>query len=63
MYKAQFKRHSPYEGWTTYGTYGSEQQAISAALSKKNAGAILVRVIDKKGSTHLLWNHYSQRIP
>lgn len=51
MYKAQFKRHSPYEAWTVYGTYGSEVQAISAALSKKRAGAILVRVIDKKGST------------
>ena len=51
MFKAQFKRHSPSESWTTYGTYGTEPQAVSAALSKKNAGAILVRVVDKKGST------------
>jgi hypothetical protein len=51
MYKAQFKKHSPYEAWTVYGTYGSEAQAISAALQKKRAGVIMVRVVDKKGST------------
>jgi hypothetical protein len=33
------------------GSYGSENQAISAALQKKRAGAMMVRVIDKKGST------------
>ena len=51
MYKAQFKKNSPYESWTTFGTYGSETQAISAALQKKRAGVIMIRVIDKKGST------------
>ena len=51
MYKAQFKKHSPYESWTNYGSYGSEAQAISAALQKKRAGVIMVRVVDKKGST------------
>lgn len=50
MYKAQFKSKSPYESWTTIGTYGSEAPAISAAMAKKNKGAILVRVIDKNGS-------------
>ena len=50
MYKAQFKNRSPYEAWTTIGTYGTEQAAISAALSKKTAGAILVRVTDKNGA-------------
>lgn len=49
MYKAQFKSRSPYESWTTLGTYGTESAAISAALSKKNAGAVLVRVTDKNG--------------
>jgi hypothetical protein len=49
MYKAQFKSKSPYESWTTLGTYGTENAAISAALSKKNAGAVLVRVTDKNG--------------
>jgi hypothetical protein len=49
MYKAYFKRHSPYESWTTIGHYGTEQQAISAAIQKKNQGAIMVRVTDKKG--------------
>ena len=51
MYKAQFKKHSPNEAWTVYGTYASEAQAISAALQKKRAGVIMVRVIDKNGAT------------
>jgi hypothetical protein len=51
MFKAQFKTNSPYEKWTTLGSYGTENQAISAALQKKNKGAILVRVIDKNGGT------------
>ena len=51
MYKAQFKKHTPYESWTTFGTYGSEAQAISAALQKKKRGVIMIRVIDQKGST------------
>ena len=51
MFKAQFKKNSPYESWTVFGSFGSEAQAISAALAKKNAGYLMVRVIDKKGST------------
>lgn len=50
MYKAQFKSKSPFESWTTLGTYGSEESAISAALQRKTRGALLVRVLDKKGS-------------
>ena len=49
MYKAQFKKNSPYESGTTLGSYGTEAAAISAALAKKNRGALLVRVTDKKG--------------
>lgn len=50
MYKAQFKSKSPYESWTTIGTFGTEAQAISAALQKKQRGAVMVRVIDKNNS-------------
>lgn len=50
MFKAQFKSKSPFESWTTLGTFGSESQAVSAALNKKKKGALLVRVVDKKGS-------------
>jgi hypothetical protein len=50
MYRAQFKSRSPYESWQTIGSYGTESQAIVSALAKKRAGALLVRVIDKKGS-------------
>lgn len=50
MYKAQFKSRSPYESWSTVGHYGTEAAAISAAMAKKNAGALLVRVVDSKGS-------------
>lgn len=49
MYKAQFKSRSPYESWTTLGTFGTEASAISAALSKKQKGAVVVRVIDQNG--------------
>jgi hypothetical protein len=49
MYKAQFKRHNPYESWTTIGHYGNEAAAISAALMYKNKGMLMVRVTDKKG--------------
>jgi hypothetical protein len=47
-FKAQFKSKSPYESWNAIGVYGTEAQAISAALLKKAKGAILVRVVDKK---------------
>ena len=50
MYKAQFKKTSPYESWTTIGHYGSEQAAVSSALAYKNKGMLLVRVTDKKGA-------------
>lgn len=50
MYKAQFKKHSPYESWTTIGHYGTEAAAISSALSYKNRGVLMVRVTDSKGS-------------
>jgi hypothetical protein len=50
MFKTQFKTKSPYESWSTLGHYGTEAPAISAALTKKNAGAILVRVVDKNGA-------------
>ena len=51
MFRVQFKRHSPLEAWTTYGSYGSEATAINAAISKKNAGAIMVKVTNKKKET------------
>jgi hypothetical protein len=50
MFKVQFKNKSPYESWSTLGTYGTEAAAIQAALFKKNKGSILVRVTDSKGS-------------
>lgn len=49
MYKTQFKSKSPFESWTSLGQYGSESAAISAALQKKQKGAIMVRVVDSKG--------------
>lgn len=50
MFKAQFKTRTPFEKWSTVGSYGTEAQAVSAALTKKRGGAVMVRVIDKKGS-------------
>lgn len=50
MFKAQFKSKSPYESWTTIGTYGSEAPAVSAAMARKRKGAVMVRVLDKNGA-------------
>lgn len=50
MYKAQFKSRNPFESWTSLGSFGTETQAIAAALNKKKKGAIMVRVLDKKGA-------------
>lgn len=50
MFKAQYKNRSPFETWKTAGSYGTEAQAITVSLRKKTQGAILVRVIDRKGS-------------
>ncbi len=49
MFKAQYKRNSPYESWIVIGTYNGEQAAISAALQYKRKGVLLVRVTDKTG--------------
>jgi hypothetical protein len=49
MYKTQFKSRSPYESWSTLGTYTTEANAISSALRKKRRGALIVRVTDKLG--------------
>lgn len=49
MYKVQFKSKSPYESWSSLGGGSTEAQAISMALQKKAKGAIMVRVLDKKG--------------
>lgn len=50
MFKAQYKTRSPYESWTTLGMYGTESTAISSAMLKKQRGALLVRVVDKRGA-------------
>lgn len=47
MYKVQYKPRSPYDSWITLGSYGTESQAISAALARKNKGAVLVKVTKK----------------
>jgi len=49
MYKVFYKNKTPVESWTSFGSYGQESQAISAALRKKRAGALMVRVTDKRG--------------
>jgi hypothetical protein len=49
MYKAQYKKNSPFNAWLNIGTYGNEATAINAALQKKKSGALLVRVVDKSG--------------
>ncbi len=50
MYKAQYKKHNPFESWITIGSYSTEQSAISAAVGFKRKGALLVRVTGKNGA-------------
>ena len=50
VYKAQYKSKNSYEIWINLGSYGSEAQAISRATRKKDAGAFMVRVIDRDGA-------------
>ena len=50
MYKAQYKARNAYESWTGIGSYGSGSEALNAAMRKKNAGAFIVRVVDKNGN-------------
>ena len=50
MYKAQYKTKSPFESWSTHGSYSNENAAIAAALARKNMGVLLVRVVDSKGA-------------
>jgi hypothetical protein len=45
-YKAQYKMNNAYSSWMTAGTYGNFNDALAAALRKKKAGAIVVRVED-----------------
>jgi hypothetical protein len=49
MFTAQFKTRTPFEKWTNVGSYGTESQAIAAAIQKKNRGAVMVRVVNKAG--------------
>lgn len=49
MFKAQYKMKSPFESWKNIGSYSNERQAMNSALSKKNHGAVMVRVLDRKG--------------
>lgn len=50
MYKAQYKTNNAYESWSTVGSYGSEAEAINSAQKKKNAGALMVRVVNSSGA-------------
>lgn len=50
MFKAQYKTLSPYESWNTLGMYTSEANAITSAMFKKKRGALMVRVVDKRGA-------------
>jgi hypothetical protein len=50
MFKAQYKSRSSYESWNTLGSYNSEANAITNAIQKKERGALLVRVVDKRSA-------------
>ncbi len=45
-YKVQYKMNNAYSSWMTAGIYGNFNDALAAAIRKKKAGAIVVRVED-----------------
>ena len=45
-YKAQYKMNNAYTAWMTAGSYGNFNDALAAALRKKKAGAIVVKIED-----------------
>jgi hypothetical protein len=50
MFKVQYKARSPYESWNILGNYSSEANAIASAMQKKKRGALLIRIVDKRGA-------------
>ena len=45
-YKTIYKMNNAFSSWMTAGTYGNFNDALAAALRKKKAGAIVVRIED-----------------
>ena len=45
-FKALHKTNNPYSAWITVGTYGSFNDALAAALRKKQQGSIAVQIQD-----------------
>ena len=63
-FKAQYKMNNPYSSWMTAGTYRNFNDALAAALRKKKAGAIVVRVEDgAKMVIYSSWINYSPMNP
>ena len=45
-FRALHKPNNPYSAWIGIGTYGSFNDALSAALKKKKQGSIAVQIMD-----------------
>lgn len=54
MYKVQYKSSNVNQAWSTVGSYGSEQSALSNT-SRVASKYFMVRVIDPNGST--IWSN------
>jgi hypothetical protein len=55
-YKAQYKMNNAYTAWMTAGSYGNFNDTLAAALRKKKAGAIAVRV--ENGNKAIVHSNY-----
>lgn len=49
-YKTTYKMNNAYTAWTSAGTYGDFNNALSMALRKKKMGAVAVRIEDENRS-------------
>lgn len=50
-YRALHKPNNPYSAWIGIGTYGSFNDALAAALRKKQQGSIAVQIVDSNRMT------------
>jgi hypothetical protein len=53
MYKVRYKSYNASQSWTTLGSYGSEQSALSSA-SRVSGKYFMVQVIDPNGN--VIWS-------
>ena len=53
MYKVRYKSHNASQAWSTHGSYGNEQSALSSA-SRISGKYFMVQALDPSGN--VIWS-------